>query len=178
MDWYLKVLRNYIGFGGRARRKEYWMFVLVNFILIMVLGIIDKILGWERAGGEGVLTTIYGLLVLLPSWAVLFRRLHDTDRSAWWLLLLLIPIVGWLVILVFNCQAGTPGKTASGPIQNSTHKTKPGGVSRTGLDFLFVVMGKELGYFAQAPRFGLTHAVAPPRHNDVHFAGVLRADHA
>ncbi len=65
MDWYLKVLRNYIGFGGRARRKEYWMFVLVNFILIMVLGIVDKILGWERAGGEGVLTTIYGLLVLL-----------------------------------------------------------------------------------------------------------------
>ena len=99
MDWYLKVLRNYIGFGGRARRKEYWMFVLVNFILIMVLGIVDKILGWERAGGEGVLTTIYGLLVLLPSWAVLFRRLHDTDRSAWWLLLLLIPIIGWIVIL-------------------------------------------------------------------------------
>lgn len=89
MDWYLKVLRNYVGFGGRARRKEYWMFVLVNFVLIMVLGIVDKILGWEREGGEGILTTIYGVLVLLPSWAVLFRRLHDTDRSAWWLLLLL-----------------------------------------------------------------------------------------
>ncbi|WP_395304730.1 DUF805 domain-containing protein [Enterobacter sp. ECC-019] len=115
MDWYLKVLRNYIGFGGRARRKEYWMFVLVNFILIMVLGIVDKILGWERAGGEGVLTTIYGLLVLLPSWAVLFRRLHDTDRSAWWLLLLLIPIVGWIVILIFNCQSGTPGENRFGP---------------------------------------------------------------
>lgn len=51
MDWYLKVLRNYFGFGGRARRKEYWMFVLVNFVLIMVLGIVDKILGWEREGG-------------------------------------------------------------------------------------------------------------------------------
>jgi uncharacterized membrane protein YhaH (DUF805 family) len=74
MDWYLKVLRNYIGFGGR--RKEYWMFVLVNFILIMVLGIVDKILGWERAGGEGVLTTIYGLLVLLPSWAVSSAARH------------------------------------------------------------------------------------------------------
>ncbi|RDT62868.1 DUF805 domain-containing protein, partial [Klebsiella pneumoniae] len=71
MDWYLKVLRNYFGFGGRARRKEYWMFVLVNFVLIMVLGIVDKILGWEREGGEGILTTIYGVLVLLPSWAVL-----------------------------------------------------------------------------------------------------------
>lgn len=50
MDWYLNVLRNYIGFGGRARRKEYWMFVLVNFILATVLSIVDKILGWERAG--------------------------------------------------------------------------------------------------------------------------------
>ena len=87
------------------------MFVLVNFVLIMVLGIVDKILGWERAGGEGVLTTIYGLLVLLPSWAVLFRRLHDTDRSAWWL----IPIVGWIVILIFNCQSGTPGENRFGP---------------------------------------------------------------
>jgi uncharacterized membrane protein YhaH (DUF805 family) len=52
MDWYLKVLRNYIGFGGRARRKEYWMFVLVNFIFALVLGIVDKILGWERAAGK------------------------------------------------------------------------------------------------------------------------------
>lgn len=127
MDWYLKVLRNYIGFGGRARRKEYWMFVLVNFILIVVLSIVDKILGWERAGGEGVLTTIYGLLVLLPSWAVLFRRLHDTDRSARWLLLVLIPVVGWIIILIFNCQSGTPVKTALGLTLRSAHSMMPGG---------------------------------------------------
>ncbi len=66
MDWYLKVLRNYIGFGGRARRKEYWMFILVNIILTAVLSIIDKMLGWQRAGGEGILTTIYGVLVFYP----------------------------------------------------------------------------------------------------------------
>lgn len=115
MDWYLKVLKNYVGFSGRARRKEYWMFVLVSFVLAGVLSIIDKILGLERASGEGILTTIYGLLVLLPSWAVQFRRLHDTDRSAWWMLLLLIPIIGWLVILVFNCQNGTQGDNRFGP---------------------------------------------------------------
>ncbi len=103
MDWYLKVLRNYVGFKGRARRKEFWMFTLVNFILICVLGLIDKMLGWER------------LLVLIPGWAVLFRRLHDTDRSAWWLLLVLIPVLGWLVILIFNCQRGTPGENRFGP---------------------------------------------------------------
>ncbi|MBD3055373.1 DUF805 domain-containing protein, partial [Escherichia coli] len=82
MDWYLKVLKNYVGFRGRARRKEYWMFILVNIIFTFVLGLLDKMLGWQRAGGEGILTTIYGILVFLPWWAVQFRRLHDTDRSA------------------------------------------------------------------------------------------------
>lgn len=67
MDWYLNVLRNYIGFGGRARRKEYWMFILVNFIFALVLSIVDKILGWEWASGEGVLTSIYAIFILLPS---------------------------------------------------------------------------------------------------------------
>lgn len=114
MDWYLNVLKNYFGFGGRARRKEYWMFVLVNIIFTFVLGILDRMFGWERAGGEGILMTIYGVLVFIPWWAVQFRRLHDTDRSAWWLLVLLIPIVGWLVIIIFNCQNGTPGSNRFG----------------------------------------------------------------
>lgn len=109
MDWYFKVLKNYVGFSGRARRKEYWMFVLVNFVLTGVLSILDKMLGLRIAGDEGMLTTVYGVFIFLPYWAVQFRRLHDTDRSAWWLLLLLIPVVGWLIILAFNCQNGTPG---------------------------------------------------------------------
>ncbi|MEX9251652.1 DUF805 domain-containing protein [Pseudenterobacter timonensis] len=115
MDWYFKALRNYVGFRGRARRKEYWMFFLVNIILTFVLTVLDKLLGWERTGGEGVLTTIYGLLVLLPTWAVQFRRLHDTDRSAWWLLLTLIPIIGWLILLAFYCQKGNEGENRFGP---------------------------------------------------------------
>ena len=69
----------------------------------------------QLAGGEGILTTIYGILVFLPWWAVQFRRLHDTDRSAWWALLFLIPFIGWLIIIVFNCQAGTPGENRFGP---------------------------------------------------------------
>ena len=67
MDWYLNVLKNYFGFGGRARRKEYWMFVLVNIIFTFVLGILDRMFGWERAGGEGILTTIYGVLAVHAS---------------------------------------------------------------------------------------------------------------
>ena len=114
MGWYLRVLRNYVGFRGRARRKEYWMFILVNIIFTFVLGLLDKMLGWQRAGGEGILTTIYGILVFLPWWAVQFRRLHDTDRSAWWVLLFLIPFIGWLIIIIFNCQPGTPGENRFG----------------------------------------------------------------
>lgn len=114
MDWYFKVLRNYVGFSGRARRKEFWMFILVNLVLTGVLSILDKMLGLRIVKDEGLLTTIYGVLIFLPYWAVQFRRLHDTDRSAWWLLLLLIPIVGWLIILAFNCQNGTPGENRFG----------------------------------------------------------------
>ena len=114
MDWYFKVLKNYLGFSGRARRKEFWMFILVNLVLTVVLSILDKMLGLRIAGDEGLLTTVYGVLIFLPYWAVQFRRLHDTDRSAWWLLLLLIPLVGWLIILAFNCQNGTPGENEYG----------------------------------------------------------------
>lgn len=114
MDWYFKVLKNYLGFSGRACRKEFWMFILVNLVLTVVLSILDKMLGLRIAGDEGLLTTVYGVLIFLPYWAVQFRRLHDTDRSAWWLLLLLIPLVGWLIILAFNCQNGTPGENEYG----------------------------------------------------------------
>jgi len=118
MDWYINVLRNYVvlcGWAVRPRRKEFWMFILVNIIFAFVLGVLDKMFGWQRAGGEGVLTTIYAILVFLPSWAVQFRRLHDTDRTAWWLLLLVIPVIGCLVIILFSCQDGTPGENRFGP---------------------------------------------------------------
>ena len=138
MDWYLKVLKNYVGFRGRARRKEYWMFILVNIIFTFVLGLLDKMLGWQRAGGEGILTTIYGILVFLPWWAVQFRRLHDTDRSAWWALLFLIPFIGWLIIIVFNCQA----KTALDQIQNWNLKTNLLAGCLTHLAFIIMLMNE------------------------------------
>lgn len=82
MDWYLKVLKNYFNFRDRARRREYWWFVLVNAIITVLLGFVQDALGWSNEEGEGALTIIYGLLVLIPSIAVMVRRLHDTDRSA------------------------------------------------------------------------------------------------
>jgi uncharacterized membrane protein YhaH (DUF805 family) len=115
VNWYLEVLRNYIGFHGRARRAEYWMFIIVNIIFTYVLGTIDRIIGWKLVGDSGVLASLYGVLIFLPWWAVQFRRLHDTDRSAWWLLLILIPFIGWLIIILFNCQRGTQGENRYGP---------------------------------------------------------------
>lgn len=116
MDWYLKVLKNYLGFGGRARRKEYWMFILVNIIFTFVLGLLDAMLGWQRAGGEGVLTTIYGVLIFLPWWAVQFRRLHDTDRSA--CCCYLSPLSAGLSSSRSTARMVRRATTASAPIRN------------------------------------------------------------
>ncbi len=113
MNWYLGVLKKYTVFTGRAQRAEYWYFVLFNLIIIFVLGFIDGLLGTGGAYG-GVLGGIYMLAVLLPSIAVGIRRLHDTDRSGWWLLLGLIPLAG-LVLLVFFVLDSTPGENQYGP---------------------------------------------------------------
>mgnify|MGYP001397668063 FL=1 len=78
VEWYVKVLKQYFVFQGRARRKEYWMFVLISFIISIVLAIIENILGIAS-----LLTTLYSLAVFLPSLGVSVRRLHDTGRSGW-----------------------------------------------------------------------------------------------
>jgi uncharacterized membrane protein YhaH (DUF805 family) len=110
MQWYLKVLKNYVGFQGRARRKEYWMFMLFNIIVTIVLAIIESV-----AGLDSVLSGIYSLAVLLPSLAVTARRLHDIGRSGWWNLINLIPIIGVIVLLVFTCQDSQEGENQYGP---------------------------------------------------------------
>ena len=102
MNWYLKVLKNYTGFEGRARRKEYWMFFLINIIISIVLVIIDSKTGLiNQEVGYGLFSGIYTLGVLLPSIAVSMRRLHDTGRSGWWLLISFIPLIGIIVLFVF-----------------------------------------------------------------------------
>ena len=100
MDWYLKVLKSYVVFQGRARRKEYWMFFLFNAIFSIILAIIESF----ADPLNGILTGIYSLLILLPCLAVGVRRLHDTGRSGWWLFISLIPVIGTIVLIVFYCQ--------------------------------------------------------------------------
>ena len=115
MDWYLKVLKNYFNFEGRARRKEYWMFVLFNLIVSFGLGIIDGILGMKTAGGIGTFGAVYSLAILIPSIAVGARRLHDIDKSGWWQLIGVIPIVGWIVLIVWTASEGQAGSNRFGP---------------------------------------------------------------
>ena len=98
MNWYLKVLKNYATFSGRARRTEYWMFTLFSMIIAFILGVIDTVL---FAGEMYPLQSIYFLAVLVPSLAVSVRRLHDTNRSGWWLLIGVIPLIGAVALLVF-----------------------------------------------------------------------------
>lgn len=99
MNWYLKVLRKYADFGGRARRKEYWMFVLFNLIFAVVAAILDSMLGSSM-----LIYGLYGLAMLIPSLAVTVRRLHDIGKSGWMFLIILIPIIGfiWLLILLIK----------------------------------------------------------------------------
>lgn len=116
MNWYLKVLKQYFDFSGRARRKEYWMYTLFNVIVAFALGIIDGITG-AKLGGEmfGLLGTLYTLAVLIPGIAVGVRRMHDLDRSGWWLLIAFVPVIGAIVLLVWACSEGSRGSNRFGP---------------------------------------------------------------
>jgi uncharacterized membrane protein YhaH (DUF805 family) len=114
MDWYIGVLKKYAVFDGRARRKEYWMFFLFNFIVSIVLGIIDGVIGTGGNGSVGILGGLYALAVLLPSIGVGIRRLHDTGRSGWWLLIGFVPLIGVLVLIFFFVTAGNPGPNQYG----------------------------------------------------------------
>jgi uncharacterized membrane protein YhaH (DUF805 family) len=112
MSWYLDAFKQYATFAGRARRTAFWMFVLFNFIINTILNII------QRATGNTavlVISSLYGLAVLIPSIAVTVRRLHDIGRSGGWWWLVLIPIVGWIILIVWCAQDSQPGPNQYGP---------------------------------------------------------------
>ena len=109
MDWYLGVLKKYAEFTGRAQRKEYWMFFLINLIITIVIGVIEGVIG-----SPGFIGLIYALAILIPGLAVTVRRLHDINRSGWWFLIVFVPVIGAIVLLVFACIAGDPGENDFG----------------------------------------------------------------
>jgi uncharacterized membrane protein YhaH (DUF805 family) len=115
MEWYLKVLRNYVGFTGRARRKEYWMFILFNIIFAIAAMILDNALGIAIEDvGYGPIYILYGLALFLPGLAVAVRRLHDVGKSGWFLFIALIPLIGTIWLLVLLAKDGEPGMNQYG----------------------------------------------------------------
>ncbi len=115
MNWYLDAWKNYANFQGRARRKAFWMFALFNIIAIVVLTSVEGFIGLRGDGSYGILSGLYSLAVILPAIALAVRRLHDTGRSGWWILIGLIPLVGPIVLLVFYVQDSQPGANQYGP---------------------------------------------------------------
>ena len=105
--------RNYVNFTGRASRSEFWFWVLFAILVSIAATLIDVMLFSDSEMSP--LSTLAGLALLLPNLSVSVRRLHDLDRSGWWVLLGLIPIVGLIIIIIWNCSKGTPGPNRFGP---------------------------------------------------------------
>lgn len=120
MNWYLKVIKdNYANFEGRARRQEYWMFVLINLLISLIL-YIPLIIGVSMENDtiiliSGILLTIYVLATLIPSIAVVVRRLHDQDKSGTWYFIAFIPFIGGIWALILMATEGTRGPNQYGP---------------------------------------------------------------
>lgn len=120
MNWYLQVIKKYAVFSGRARRKEYWMFFLFNIIFAVIASILDGIIGTRGESGIGMIHALYSLFVLVPGLAVTVRRLHDTDKSGWWIFIVLIPVIGAIWLLILMMMDGTTGENKYGPNPKET----------------------------------------------------------
>ncbi|MAQ92783.1 hypothetical protein B1759_12690 [Rubrivirga sp. SAORIC476] len=123
MDWYLNVLQNhYFDFEGRARRKEFWMFALINFAISIVITIVVGVVSDSLAS---IVSMLYSLAVMLPSIGLGVRRLHDTGRTGWLALLALIPLVN-LVLIYFFVLEGDAGPNEYGPDPKGGFDDMPG----------------------------------------------------
>ena len=115
VDWATRPLKKYADFSGRAPRAEYWWFYLLIIVGYVIATILDSMLGLgQTVGPYGVLMCVFALAMLIPSIAAGIRRLHDTDRSGWWLLIGLVPLIGAIVLIVFFVSQGTQGPNKYG----------------------------------------------------------------
>ena len=115
MNYYIEAFKRYIDFSGRSSRKEYWYFILFSFIASFILGLVDITAGtYNNESGYGLLSGFYALIIFLPTLAVAVRRLHDTSHNAWFLLIVLVPIVGPIVLIVLLATASDNKKMLMG----------------------------------------------------------------
>lgn len=120
MNYYTDVIKKYAVFNGRATRKEFWIFFLINNFIGFVLNIIEG-----DAGNMGLISTIYSLAVLIPLIAVTVRRLHDSGKSGWWILIGLLPLVGFIILIYFLVQDSEAGTNTYGTNSLSPSNVTP-----------------------------------------------------
>ena len=110
MQWFIYCLKNYAKFDGRAGRPEYWFYALFNTLIFFILQFLSSMLGLQYAMNELItvypLASIWQVVTFVPSLAVGVRRMHDINRSGFWLLFLLLPLIGWLLIMIFALLKG------------------------------------------------------------------------
>lgn len=166
MKWYFKVLGQYADFSGRARRKELWMFVLFNVIFVLVASFIDGLVSGIMGFREPiyVCSIIYSFSVLLPTLAVYVRRLHDTGRSAWWLLISLIPVIGgiWLLVLLVQDGEYNSNPYGSNPKTLPQKPTEKARLKSTAITIIF------------AAAFGIVSVLSILREGLPHIIGIVQ----
>lgn len=120
MDEYLGVLKKYFEFSGRAGRREYWVYTLINILILAGIGLLASLVGGASGNLIKQVQNLYSLVVFIPSLAVAIRRLHDTNRSGWWLLLSFVPLVGPIVLIVLMLLSSQPEDNKYGPNPHGT----------------------------------------------------------
>jgi uncharacterized membrane protein YhaH (DUF805 family) len=132
MKWYLHALRKYAVFEGRARRREYWIFELVNTVIGMVLFVLAVMLG--KAGYQYFLSLpfFYVVATTIPTYSSLVRRLHDTNHSGWWMFISAVPVVGVFILLRMIVTDSDPGENRFGPNPKQQLTTEPTGSPEMG----------------------------------------------
>jgi len=115
MNWWLTAMKKYVDFNGRARRTEYWMFQLFNIIFMIVAIILDSMIGSANEdSGYQLFYLLFNLAIILPSWAILVRRLHDIGKSGWWVFIALIPLLGGVWLFFMTVTDSQPGDNEYG----------------------------------------------------------------
>ena len=115
MEWMLLPLKRYAQFKGRSRRKEFWMFFLLQVILLIAAMVADGLIFGVSAESTGPVGLVLAIALLIPGLAVGVRRLHDISKSGWWVLIALIPLIGLIILIVFFVKDGVPGPNDHGP---------------------------------------------------------------
>lgn len=124
MNWYIEVIKKYAVFSGRASRKEYWTFFLINAIISMAIKYLEKMLGLSMVElspnlNVGIFHAIYLLWIFIPSIAVMVRRLHDIDRKGEWVFIAILPIIGWIWVFILVAKEGDVAENKYGPVPST-----------------------------------------------------------